>query len=462
MKTSARWLCVAVAFGAAACVAETPLPEDSCANLRGLQSRQGSQIQGAFGVLDAFTISADTRGEVIVTPPDASPCARDLAAKLEGACRVCDAAPGACEGTVTQILDQPTAACSACGNDTCEPGESARDCPEDCGAACGDGACQGGESAVSCPEDCGTACGDGACQGDESARSCPEDCGAACGDGACEPGESPSTCPRDCAATCGDDACEQGESPVLCPEDCGGCAPNAATCDGDDTLVRCDPDGLSSTRRACGEGQRCQSGACVAQDEPEPDPAAEIEALLLGHWRATVRLRADNAVQREVEVGNLLYNLEIFEVEPPSDRFGIWGWSGAVKATSLCLIPRAKFEDSGGECDAFEGARLGSCSGASCMERREAAARGVYDAVRGVWTMEANVTDADAWFQDGSGYINARLDLSGEGALSAGQIAQGECARSCTWSVTADGAYDDDYRYYGGSRWSVTFTRISQ
>lgn len=46
--------------------------------------------------------------------------------------------------------------CASCGNGVCEPFESSRICPRDCGVAsvCGDWLCDAGENCASCPGDC--------------------------------------------------------------------------------------------------------------------------------------------------------------------------------------------------------------------------------------------------------------------------------------------------------------------
>ena len=74
---------------------------------------------------------------------------------------------------------------SYCGNGYCESGESASNCPGDCGGGggevCGNDYCGSGENVSNCPEDCGDGlvCGDGSCDSGESASNCPEDCGPA-------------------------------------------------------------------------------------------------------------------------------------------------------------------------------------------------------------------------------------------------------------------------------------------
>ncbi|MEO1267295.1 MAG: hypothetical protein AAFX99_04290 [Myxococcota bacterium] len=275
---------------------------DNCSNLRELQA--SGDVEGTFGTLSGYDFALDASGDYAVIPPDTSDCAREIAAKLEGACRICEQDPNGCEGTVQATLDTPSEACSACGDDVCSPSETPSNCPEDCSDACGNGVCEGtesfqscptdcsqsgcgdgtcapGESPVNCPEDCGNACGDGTCDGGESAATCPQDCTMPCGDGVCGPGENPTNCARDCGVPCGDGTCEAGESSVLCPQDCGGCIPNQSECDGN-TLVVCNSDGQSTTRRQCGSGNICQSGSCRAED-PEPGQTdVDVEAGAVG------------------------------------------------------------------------------------------------------------------------------------------------------------------------------------
>lgn len=99
-----------------------------------------------------------------------------------------------CDGGVTVL-------CSACGNGTCESGESSSNCLADC-SVCGDGQCTGSENGYSCPSDC-TVCGDGICQSGEEGW-CTNDC-STCGDGLCSPDEY-YYCPWDC---CGGRFCNE-------------------------------------------------------------------------------------------------------------------------------------------------------------------------------------------------------------------------------------------------------------
>lgn len=129
------------------------------------------------------------------------------------------------------------------GDGSCDPAESCKSCPADCGAcvACGDGACVQGENCDQCPADCGACdqCGDTQCDIGEDCGVCPDDCGgceAVCNNGACELGETCADCPDDCGTceVCGDDVCAQSEWCDTCPADCGGCS---CPCVGDPQFV---------------------------------------------------------------------------------------------------------------------------------------------------------------------------------------------------------------------------------
>ncbi len=139
------------------------------------------------------------------------------------------------------LCPQEPAICNDDG--TCDPAESCKSCPADCGAcvACGDGTCVQGENCDQCPADCGACdqCGDGQCDVGEDCGVCPEDCGACeavCNNGACELGETCADCPDDCGVceVCGDDVCAQTEWCDTCPADCGGCT---CPCVGDPDFV---------------------------------------------------------------------------------------------------------------------------------------------------------------------------------------------------------------------------------
>ena len=138
---------------------------------------------------------------------------------------------GTCEGGETAVgCPQDCGEEIVCGNGLCEWGEGPEACPEDCAPTtqCGDGKCEGSETSDSCPDDCviNTAqCGDGECEAPETSESCPADCDitTACGDGECGPGESQESCSEDCSPTCGDGECNGGETCFTCPSDCGGC-----------------------------------------------------------------------------------------------------------------------------------------------------------------------------------------------------------------------------------------------
>ena len=190
---------------------------------------------------------------------------------------------------------------TACGNLTCEAGETAGNCPVDCGAlnqcvlnhcqvqatacmnssncrqafACVEAcatdatctqACLAGKSAkttsaLSALTTCsasnctttappGPVCGNGVCESGETTANCAQDCPAPtafCGDGVCNGGETTANCAQDCpapAAFCGDGVCNGGETNATCAQDCP--APAAfcgdGVCNGGETNATCAQD----------------------------------------------------------------------------------------------------------------------------------------------------------------------------------------------------------------------------
>ncbi|MDO8599181.1 MAG: hypothetical protein Q7S02_03665 [bacterium] len=166
---------------------------------------------------------------------------------------------------------------AACGRDADCP-DAARDscCPP--GAVCGggrpdggcnnNGTCGAGETAANCPLDCGSGdaqgsvCdGDGTCEAGEAVTNCASDCGSSGGggscnrNGACETGESLEGCPADCsdlASTSPIGVCSGGGSPPTICVDEPQCA-SGATCNLD--LGIC-----SETGVACANEDACPGG----------------------------------------------------------------------------------------------------------------------------------------------------------------------------------------------------------
>ncbi len=180
-------------------------------------------------------------------------CDGDVDEELPG----CACGDGECKGEAGEDALTCPCDCAACGDGVCSPcGESPARCGVDCcrsaegTSGCGDGYCLGyacNESPQTCPEDCGTACGNGTCDRGESSWSCLEDCKKkVCGNGVCEGSDGgPDACPQDCASFCGDCKCEpeRGETGFDCPIDCGYCG------DGECSLCR----NLNETEESCRE-----------------------------------------------------------------------------------------------------------------------------------------------------------------------------------------------------------------
>lgn len=113
------------------------------------------------------------------------------------------------------------------------------DCADPCQgtSACGNGTCDSGETPTSCPVDCKTTtkCGNGICDSGESPSTCPSDCktAAKCGNGTCDTGETATSCPSDCkppvSGSCKDKCGGQGTGSCYCDADCakfGDCCPD--------------------------------------------------------------------------------------------------------------------------------------------------------------------------------------------------------------------------------------------
>lgn len=86
-----------------------------------------------------------------------------------------------------------------------------------------DGRCTGDEDEANCPSDCepADACGNGTCEVGETPQSCAADC--TCGNNVCDPNESQQTCAADCTPppeVCGNNVCTAGETAQTCAADC--------------------------------------------------------------------------------------------------------------------------------------------------------------------------------------------------------------------------------------------------
>ena len=237
---------------------------------------------------------------------------------------------------VSASPDTSTAPPSTCGNLACDAGETAANCPVDCGAvndcllsncqqqatscmnssncreafacqhACApsDSACQQqclvGKSSktkntlnalLNCSNNAGCAsavvakppgpvCGNGQCESGETTANCPQDCpgpAPVCGDGVCNSGETTANCSQDCPApgpVCGNGVCDTGETTASCLQDCPAPAPvcGDGVCNSGETTANC-PQDCPAPGPVCGNGV-CESGETTASC-PGDCPAAK-------------------------------------------------------------------------------------------------------------------------------------------------------------------------------------------
>lgn len=210
------------------------------------QTRVGSTTVGAesTGIFDLSEFVGYAPGSVMMTNNQGSPSSMSVL-----------------------INPDATPTSSGCGNSTCDVGEDADSCPQDCPDLCDDGYCSAAEDSSTCPEDCGSFCGDGVCNGGENGSNCADDCGAciAVGDGLgcnsstpccsgtgnCTGGKPSNRVYAPAASVCGDGVVEGAE-------DCEAGVPLSGSCQ---TLGY---SGGSLSCSACSyDASACTGGSCA-------------------------------------------------------------------------------------------------------------------------------------------------------------------------------------------------------
>jgi predicted MPP superfamily phosphohydrolase len=200
-------------------------------------------------------------------------------------------------GTKTDLITVAVEAVSGCGNGTCDVGEDACSCPEDCGTppaeVCSDGIDNDCDELIDCADsDCNsdpacTGCGNGTCESDEDQCTCPADCGAPpefetnCSDGLDEDcdgwadcSDPTGECDSDPACLCGNGTCDTGEDCGICSIDCisggvvGVCGNGVCEPANGEDCVSCSADcagvqtGKPSGRYCCGDGDGVNPVSC--------------------------------------------------------------------------------------------------------------------------------------------------------------------------------------------------------
>jgi formylglycine-generating enzyme required for sulfatase activity len=220
---------------------QAPCEDGNPCTLKDVCAAGACNSGGLAACADAFDCTSDSCDPIlgcVHTPVDSfcddgSPCTVGSCAKVPGTSSGCKSVP---------VQDG-----SACKGGSCQAGVCA-------GGECGDGTCGAGESAVNCPADCGAS--------------------AVCGDGACNSGETLASCPQDCKASsvCGNAKCESGETKVNCSKDCecdgdGDCAAVVDTCNtgvcASGKCVKKAKVGGCDDGDPCTANDTCAGGACV-------------------------------------------------------------------------------------------------------------------------------------------------------------------------------------------------------
>ena len=186
----------------------------------------------------------------------------------------------------------------------------------------------------------------------------------------------------------------------------------------------------------------------------------KVEELLMGEWSVRSQLEGLDEVERPVSYGDARYTLEIFEVTPVEGQMGTWDYKGALRATSLCMVPIEEAEADTFACETFTPATIGSCSGATCTASDEMAVTGRFRDLDNKFSIDYDYEDARSFYLDDRGYVYASVPITIEGAtLTSQAIAPTRCVRACRWSMRTDGAYKDSHGSWSGDERTFEMSR---
>ncbi len=176
-----------------------------------------------------------------------------------------------------------------------------------------------------------------------------------------------------------------------------------------------------------------------------PPPESEL-ALAIGDEAATSRILLgdyglrvlfyEDADEVRTQVGELAYQMEIFEVRPIG-TVGEYQWLGGIEADSLCWAV-----DAGGQCDPFDRVSLGRCASV-CAPEAQYAVTGFYNEFTGVLRMNRVNVGMYAGGDDSFLSVSVSIHIEGDSEFDEDGLAHRECTDTCNWSLTTGGANPD-------------------
>ncbi len=171
------------------------------------------------------------------------------------------------------------------------------------------------------------------------------------------------------------------------------------------------------------------------------DEQAEAVAAILGSWRLTIGLEDDFEPGGLRAVGEVGYDLDVFEVVESSE-VGAWQFRAGANVSRLCVATQAD-ANAGRPCGELAPAQVGTC-GSTCTPGDEIAVEGLFNTLDGA--LRINRVDADVFFEDARGHVALNVDIVADGLTLVGDAVEvSQCTSGCSWQIRASGELDDSH-----------------
>jgi hypothetical protein len=221
--------------------------------------------------------------------------------------------------------------------------------------------------------------------------------------------------------------------------------------------------GLSSL--ACGLVADCEPATDSTCQDLDPVTArnlAQVNDLLLGQWEIGYDLTDRTEADRPMLAAQARWNLELLQIDPPS-TYGdqnFFYWTGALQASSLCVVTTEDFNNLEPTCTPLENIDLGQCSGHDCTAYPEVELTGSYRVDTGEFTIDDPAVGDMFHLDPQFGLLRLDVDLYRTWTLEGEEASGDECGnRGCSWRINTYGALAQVYEGYSSYDFSHSLRR---